>query len=263
MKKLVFISLVIILAIGLTLVGCTKTTSTVAPPPATSSSAPPPVSTSAAPKTLDIGDIWGLTGPDADSHAIMQKGAAMAAKYINDNGGINVAGQKYLINLVTKDTKSTADGAVTGAQELVFQAKVKFVEGLPTPFEVSAVRSITDPNKVFYLGMVEEDPSPDFPYTFSATYPYKWPKQAIYAALMKYYPNVKTVTVLNQDEAGNMSAGAEAIVQIQKLGLTIEGSYNISFQYVRRTTYCDQGCRHEAGRHRYEYGHAHYGRRYC
>jgi branched-chain amino acid transport system substrate-binding protein len=141
--------------------------------------------------------------------------------WINAKGGITVNGQKYLINIIGKDTKSSAEGAVTAAQELVFQNKVKFVIGQPTPAEVEAVRSITDPNKVVYMAACNDSPDPKFPYTFTAIYPYKWPKTPLYDYLVKTYPNAKTVAVFNQDEGGNMASGAEAIAQIQKHGLTL------------------------------------------
>jgi branched-chain amino acid transport system substrate-binding protein len=172
-------------------------------------------------KTLTIGSIWDLTGTGADIEGVMQKGEALCKDYINANGGIVVNGQHYQVNIIGLDGQSTTAASVTAAQQLVYQKKVSFVIGQTTPNEVEAIRSVTDPNKVLYIAGCDDTPSAKFPYTISAIYPYKWPKTAEYDYLVKTYPNVKTVAVLNQDEAGNMASGAEAIVQIKKHGLTL------------------------------------------
>lgn len=204
MKKLLSITLIIAVTLALVLAGCSKGTAT-----------------TSAKNVINIGAVWGLTGNDADIHGVMAKGEILCESWINSNGGITVNGQKYKINVITLDTKSTTEGAVMAAQQLVFQNKVKFVTGQPTPAEVVAVRSITDPNKVFYMAATADDLSPKYPYSFTSLYPYKWPKTPLYDYLVKAYPNVKTVAVMNQDEAGNVASGAEAIVQIQKHGLTL------------------------------------------
>jgi branched-chain amino acid transport system substrate-binding protein len=204
MKKLFLIIICLTVIVPLALVGCAKA-----------------ATTTSAGNVLNIGAVWGLTGTDADIHGVMAKGETLCEAWINSNGGITVNGVKYKINVITLDTKSTTEGAVTAAQQLVFNNKVKFVTGQPTPAEVEAVRSITDPNKVFYMAATDDTPNSTFSYTFTSLYPYKWPKTPLYDYLVKTYPQVKTVAVMNQDEAGNVASGAEAIVQIQKHGLTL------------------------------------------
>jgi branched-chain amino acid transport system substrate-binding protein len=206
MKKLFLITLIIAVIAVLVLAGCAKSAGT---------------TSAGGGKVLNIGAVWGLTGTDADIHGVMAKGETLCESWLNSQGGITVNGQKYKINVITLDTKSTVEGAIMAAQQLVFQNKVKFVTGQPTPAEVEGVRSITDPNKVMYMAATDDTPSSKFPYTFTSLYPYKWPKTPLYDYLVKTYPNVKTVAVMNQDEAGNVASGAEAIVQIQKHNLTL------------------------------------------
>ncbi len=214
--------LVIVLSFMVACSSSTSTSTTSAPTTSAQTSAPASTTTSSSSdsKVIEIGSVWGLTGNDADIHGVMAKGEALCASYINANGGIVVNGQKYTVKIIGMDTKSTAEGSVTAAQQLVFQKNVKFVVGQATPVEEEAVRSVTDPNKVLYIGAEMGAVDPKFPYTFSGMYPYKWPKAALYDALVKNYPKVKTVAVLNQDEAGSAASGDESVVQINSHGLT-------------------------------------------
>ena len=216
-KSLLSISLAICMIIVLAFSGCSSKSSTTSAPANTTA----PTSSSAAAQTLNIGAIWNLTGTGSDSEAVMVKGMNLCIDYVNNNGGITVNGVKYKLKVTTLDAQSTTAGSVTAAQQLVSQNKVSFVIGETTPWEVEAIRGVTDPNKVLYVSGTNDTPSDKFPYTITALYPYKWPKTPLYDYLVKTYPNVKTVAVLNQDEAGNMASGAEGIAQIQKHGLTL------------------------------------------
>jgi len=209
---LISICLVLMAALSL-MTACSSST--------TSAPANTGAATTAAAKTLNIGSVWDLTGTGANIEGVMAKGEALCKDYINNNGGITINGQKYLINIISLDSQSTDAAAVNAAQQLVSQSKVSFVIGQTTPDEVEAIRSITDQNKVLYIAGTDDTPDAKFPYTFTALYPYKWPKTPEYDYLVKTYPNVKTVAVFNQDEAGNMASGVEAIAQIQKHGLTL------------------------------------------
>ena len=150
-------------------IGCPTT------PPETTTS---PTTTPPAPKTLTIGSVWQLSGVGSETGIVQQRGEELCKDWINAKGGITVNGEKYLINIITEDIKSTAEGCVTGAQKLVFQDKVKFILGLTTPFQIDAVASVTEPNKVLDMAAHYDTPSPAAPYTLGSYPPYAVPKNS-------------------------------------------------------------------------------------
>jgi ABC-type branched-subunit amino acid transport system substrate-binding protein len=70
---------------------------------------------------------------------------------INEKGGITVKGEKYRIELVLEDGKSTIDGVAAAANRLVFDKGVKFIIG-PAAFFGPASVPITNQNKVLSVG---------------------------------------------------------------------------------------------------------------
>ena len=69
-------------------------------------------------KILKIGALDALTGFMAPGEAPMNAGEQLCVEWINDNGGITIDGQRYLIKLVTEDTKSTGEGMIAAATKL-------------------------------------------------------------------------------------------------------------------------------------------------
>ena len=180
-------------------------------------------------KTLKIGSVWGLTGPGSEFGLLAKNGEALCKDWINAKGGITVKGEKYLIEIVTEDIKATAEGAVTAANKLVYQDKVKFILGLAAPFQVDAVASVTEPNKVAYFAAIHDNVSPRTPYTVSAMYGYGSPKPVVYDYLHKTYPSVKKVAFTEIDEPAVQKAADAARAEIKKLGLTDVGNVKYPF----------------------------------
>jgi branched-chain amino acid transport system substrate-binding protein len=217
-KRLGLMSVLLIVLVAVTMViafGCSKETST-----STATQTTTITSTQAA-KTLDIGSIEGLSGPVSDLYQIINMGEKLAVDWINEKGGITIKGQKYNINLVSYDDKLSADGAVTAAQKAIFQDNIKFLEGEVTPFLAEAIQTIASPNKIFFMSSQYDALTIDFPYTFSAYFPYVASKPVEYDYLVKAYPNVKKVAVAHMDEAANNRCAARAEVEIKSHGLTM------------------------------------------
>jgi branched-chain amino acid transport system substrate-binding protein len=122
------------------------------------------------PKSLRIGFLTGLTGFASDSERVHLQGAELARDWVNENGGVTINGEKYLVELVPEDHKCTADGAVAGATKLVFDEKVKYIAGTIMPFIVAAVTTVTEPagviRSVAYNCGTPQEFSAATPYTF-------------------------------------------------------------------------------------------------
>jgi len=187
MKKLILVPLVILLVFALVFGGCAGKE-----PEA---------------KTLKIGIIYGLTGPGSQMQLAFVDIMKMFADWQNEQGGVTVNGEKYLIELIVEDNKNSPAGAVDAATKLVHQDQVKFIAGCVVPVVVDAVSSVTEPNKVLFAANRTDIVHPDRPYTFTPNYGFTAPLPGLYGALLELYPGVKTMGYIVEDEAGARAVG--------------------------------------------------------
>jgi branched-chain amino acid transport system substrate-binding protein len=97
--------------------------------------------------TIKIGFPMPLSGPAAVYGAPVTKGAEMAVQEINAKGG--VLGRK--LELLTRDSKASADEAVRLARELIIKNGVDFLVGTLTSAEAPAVSTIAKENKIVFI----------------------------------------------------------------------------------------------------------------
>lgn len=211
MKKLVLVPLAVLLLAGLILAGCSSSTTS---------------TTNAAPQTLKIGALFGLTGFFSGFDAVQADEAQLAADIINNSGGIKVQGQQYNIQLVTYDFKSTMDGVTAGANQLVFQDKVKYLIA-PSAFFSPPTKDITEPNKVLrgltFITGTPQELAAGMQYTFLAH------NSALEHALtnIKYiqqtYPNFKTAVVLHPDDGNQDYVFQHVKPMLAAAGISVAG----------------------------------------
>lgn len=156
-------------------------------------------------ETLQIGSIWGLSGPGSQVQVIMRDAALMAVEWLNKKGGIEVQGKKYTLELIIEDNKNSANGSLTAATKLVHRDGVKFITGMIVPFQIEAVQTITESNKIILCTGKCAYLRPQNKYTFSSTQAYVVPMPSLYDFLLKKYPNVKTVYFSAHDEPGGLA----------------------------------------------------------
>lgn len=171
--------------------------------------------------TLQIGSIWGLSGPGSHLGAIMRDGVELAEDWINDKGGITVNGQKYKIELLIEDNKNSAEGSASAATKLVHRNKVKFITGMNVPFQIDAVRSVTEREKVLLVAGKLSVLSPQHKFTFSGTQGFTVPIPGLYDFLLNAYPNVKTVGFTAHDEPGALATVNIARMVAESKGLKL------------------------------------------
>ncbi len=102
------------------------------------------------PKTLKIGYLLCLSGWYSVFDAVEENHVKAVAQLINEKGGLTIQGQKYNIELVGEDGKSSLDGIAAGANKLVYDQKVKFVVG-PTGFFSTGSSPTFEQNKVLHV----------------------------------------------------------------------------------------------------------------
>ena len=158
----------------------------------------------AAEKEVIVGAIFGLSGPGSESMSRKYDGAKAAAAWINDKGGINIKGDKYLIKIIAEDMKGSPDGMIAAATKLIFDHKVKFIlGGVAIPVFKAAIAKLTEDNKVLTMngdGLgVSAEMTPKFRYTFGtivgrAFYKVGWEQ------FVEFYPKAKTVAIVAPED---------------------------------------------------------------
>jgi branched-chain amino acid transport system substrate-binding protein len=78
-------------------------------------------------KTLKIGAGLPLSGPLSMVGVVKQQGFEMAFDKVNEEGGLKIGGDTYMVQLIVEDSMATPDGATTAANRLVYEQGVKLL----------------------------------------------------------------------------------------------------------------------------------------
>ena len=193
------ISLVVILAALPFMAACPAPEEEAPPPEEEEEEEPPEV------KTLTIGVLVCLTGWFSTFDTLEWEEAQLARDMLNERGGITINGQKYLIELVAEDCKSTVDGVVAAATKLVYDEEVKFIAG-PAAFFSAAAKEVTEPAKVLrassFCTNSPGELGPDTPYAFLCHNASIEHAIVGVTALKQVYPEVKSVDFVNAEGGG-------------------------------------------------------------
>ncbi len=208
MKRLsvVLAILMIISVIGLSLSSC--------------SSSP---ATQAAPKSVKIGVLADLSGFLSVFYLEATHDMQLTADYINSHGGVTVQGQKYNIELVIRDSKSSPDGALAAANQLIFQDQVKYVIG-PIAFEGAATTPLLEQNKIFHIfnssTTSSQEMSSSSPYAFAGDDNTVDFANCLAMIIKKEFPNAKTGVVVYPDDGTPQYVAPKIYSLLQGMGYT-------------------------------------------
>lgn len=155
---------------------------------------------------LKIGAHVTLSGPGAAWGQAMKNAAELAIERVNAAGGLEVGGRKLRVQLIAYDDKYQAGEAVTIANRLVFEDKVKYIIGPTGSAPVLAVQPVTEKNQVIVatLGFTNKALAADKPFTFrpvTTTYEFAEPQVAW---LVKVHGVKKAGVLLPNDESGQV-----------------------------------------------------------
>lgn len=87
------------------------------------------VAGAAAAETLKIGVIGPLTGPAANSGISMRQAYELAAKEVNEEGGLQLGDEKVEVELIFEDSASRPEVGVSAAQKLLTRDQVDLLVG--------------------------------------------------------------------------------------------------------------------------------------
>lgn len=114
--------------------------------------------TTASQSAIQIGGIAELTGDIPAVGASYKNAAEMAVKEVNDAGGVDVGGQKYMINLSIEDNAGKADQAASAATKLITQQNVVAIVGPNASRYAIPASQIAESSKVMLISPWSTNP---------------------------------------------------------------------------------------------------------
>jgi len=108
--------------------------------------------------TIKVGGIAELTGDIPAVGASFKNAAEMAVAKINDAGGLDVGGKKYMIELIIEDNAGKADQSASAAQKLITQDNVVAIIGPNASRYAIPASEIAESNKVALISPWSTNP---------------------------------------------------------------------------------------------------------
>src|SRR5579859_539320 len=173
--------------------------------------------TAGASDPIKIGFPIPLSGPTAVYGEPVLKGAEMAVAEVNAKGG--VLGRK--LQLLSRDSKASADEAVRLSRELIIKDNVDFLVGTLTSAEAPAVSTVAKENKIVFIAPTSKstlptDPQHIQPYIFRVSS--NTDVEGLAGATeMAQFKDVKTVATIAPDYAYGRDSIAAFAKALKKL----------------------------------------------
>lgn len=179
-------------------------------------------------KTLKIGTIMPISGPQGAIGLAWTRGYELAADKINGEGGIKIGNEKYKIELIQEDGKTSPEACAAAANKLVYQDKADVVLGELMENDSQVIYKILMEAKKFHWLSIATNPPPLGPWGASKDVPYLalmcpgphvgFP--GLFAYMKQAYPNAKKVVTTDNTYAH------EPVIEYTKGELTKLG-YNV------------------------------------
>ncbi len=157
---------------------------------------------------LKIGAVVTISGAGAAWGQAILNGAELAAKDVNDAGGLKVGDKTYKVTVIPYDDKYQAGEAVTAVNRLAFQDDAKFVVGPVGSAPALAIQPITERGQMLMMTMAfsEKALNPSAPLTFRANVTTVEFAQPQIDWFVKKYGIKKVGSLFPNDETGQQVA---------------------------------------------------------
>jgi branched-chain amino acid transport system substrate-binding protein len=176
-------------------------------------------------KVLKVGVLGVMSGPAASWGLVNKYSAEATAQMYNEQGGVEIDGEKYRIEIVSIDDKNDPKLAVSGAERLIHQEGIHYIIG---PNVDTTAASI--------VPVVEAGSAINIPYAFSKQL-YSPPREnsilgmiASYQAapiIYKYLQDEKGVQMVSfvaRNESDPLNQRDEGVAAAEELGLKVISS---------------------------------------
>ena len=108
-------------------------------------------STLAGEKTLKVGIIMPLSGPISFVGVGLMRAVELYFDRVNEEGGLQLGGDTYMIDLIAEDSKTDPTVASTATKKLVYKDEANFVFGAITPPVAAAIYQVCERAKALHI----------------------------------------------------------------------------------------------------------------
>ncbi len=176
-------------------------------------------------RVLKIGVLGVMSGPAASWGLVNRYCAEAAAQIINEQGGWDIGGQKYRLQVVSIDDRNDPKVSVAGAERLVYQEGIKYIIGPNVDTTAAAI-----------VPVLERGGAINVPYAFSKAL-YSPPRSNSILGMIASYQvapiiygylkdkrGVKSVSFIARNESDPLNQRNEGVAAAKALGLKVLSS---------------------------------------
>ncbi|MDP1693688.1 MAG: ABC transporter substrate-binding protein [Burkholderiaceae bacterium] len=177
-------------------------------------------------ETLKLGISAPMSGAAAGWGLGLQLVGQQAAKMVNESGGVKVGGKTYRFEVVAYDNKYNAAEGTKVAQMLLNRDGVRYIVASVGTAPVMALQSLTERQGALLLTTAwgASVKGPKFPLTFTEVNTPAEVVPPLYAFIKQAHPTIRTVAMLNPNDATGKETEAVARKVWESLGVKILGS---------------------------------------
>ncbi len=175
--------------------------------------------------TLKIGVLGVMSGPAASWGLVNRYCAEVTAKMYNAAGGVEIDGEKYMLEIISIDDKNDPKLSIAGAERLTYQEGIKYIIGPNVDTTAQAI-----------VPVLEKAGAMNFPYAFDRTL-YTPPASnsvlgmiasyqagpVIYKRLMADH-GVKSVAFVARNESDPLNQRVQGVDAANMLGMDVVAS---------------------------------------
>jgi branched-chain amino acid transport system substrate-binding protein len=176
-------------------------------------------------KVLKVGVLGVMSGPAASWGLVNRYCAEAAAQMFNEEGGFEIDGEPYRVQIVSIDDRNDPKVSVAGAERLIYQEGIRYIIGPNVDTTAAAI-----------VPVVEKGGAINIPYAFSKSL-YTPPREnsilgmiasyqagpVIYKHLMEN-EDVRTVSFIARNESDPLNQRDEGVEAAKGLGLEVLSS---------------------------------------
>lgn len=173
-------------------------------------------------KTLKIGVLGVMSGPAASWGLVNRYSAEATAEMYNAEGGVEIGGEMYEVEIVSIDDKNDPRLAVSGAERLIEEEGIRYIIG---PNVDTTAESV--------VPVIESGDALSFPYAFSRSL-YSPPRDNSILSMIASYQagpiiykylmeneSVESVAFVARNESDPLNQRDEGVAAAEELGLEI------------------------------------------
>ena len=222
--RMVLLLVTVILVVGLVAFSCAAPP-TEGPPTEGPPEEGPPEEGPPPPKTLKMGAHMALSGPAGGWGIPIANGLILETEKINNEGGIQIGGETYLIEMICEDNEYSPEGATTASRKLVERDKVKVIFGGVVTHDTLPMLPMTTPEKIItgctcYSGEVLTAET-NAPYHFKTSVSPHEAQAPMYDWAFARYPEIQKVAEITANTMSGIYGQEMSIGYLESIGKEI------------------------------------------